>query len=106
MRNQRRAPLTVVLNHVTSDRDELGNTTEPATSDTITGATFEPQQILERVDNEGAPVVQPAAFNLPGVWAVDADDQIVHDGITWQVIGGGIVWLDRTKVAVKRTGRT
>lgn len=109
MRTQRRTPVTVVLLTTTrTDDNGLGDYTEITTETTIEGCTFEPQQIVESVDPDQPAIVQPAFFNLPGVHDLDADDLLrVGDGDdaeTWQVVGGATVWLDRTKVPVKRTG--
>lgn len=107
MRSQRRVGQTVQLVRVTVSEDELGNAEDPSTSSTeIDGAIFEPERALERTSADQAPVLQPAVWNLPGVYTVDADDQIVHGDTTWFVIGGGEVWLDRTKVPVQLTRTT
>lgn len=107
MRSQRRSPQTVQLVSVTIAEDEFGNETLSTSSTTIEGAIFEPERPLERTGDNQAPVFQPAVWNLPGVRQVDADDQIIHgtgeDAMTWYVAGGGVVWLDRTKVPVQQT---
>lgn len=110
MRSQRRAPATVTLVRSTrvTDTDDLGDApASPVAPERIeiAGAMFEPQQILTRSGNDQVPVVRPAVWNLPGVYDVDADDLIEHEGTTWQVTGGGNVWLDRTKVPVTETRR-
>jgi hypothetical protein len=119
VRSQRRAPQTVTLVHVTTVKTPVGDTTETTTQQVIEGALFEPERRLterttERVTNSRVPVVQPAVWNLPGDYAVDSDDRIIEgdatvDGfdedtaVVWEVIGQGDVWLDRTKVPVKKT---
>lgn len=103
MRIQRRAAQTVQLVSVTSTRDDLGNISTTPVTTTVEGAQFEPSRPAERTGNDEAPVFLPAVWNLPGVRDIDADDQIVHGGDTWYVIGGGQPWLDRTKVPVQTT---
>lgn len=100
MRNQRRTPLTVQLIQVTSTKDPLGNATETTSTTTVEGATFDPERTIERTGEDQVPIVQPAVFNLPGVYEINADDLVIHADTTWQVVGGGAVWLDRTKVPV------
>lgn len=118
MRTQRRAPVTVILAHITTTQD-MGNETEDATGTRVELAMFNPEQTLERSSTDQAPVVQPAFFDVPGVHDIDADDlvhvtdvQLPEDPdelkallltvtpTSWQVVGGGNVWLDRTKVPV------
>lgn len=104
MRSQRRASLTVQLVSVTTVDDGLGNLTPTPVETEIRGATFEPERLVERAGSDQAPVLVSAAFNLPGVYAVNADDTITDaDDTVWQATGGGTVWLDRTKVPVTQT---
>jgi hypothetical protein len=112
VRTQRRPPVDVTLVHVTSTTT-MGDTNESATGEEVKRALFEPaQQILERAGDTQVAVLQPAAFNLPGIYSLDVDELIqigigidpnqlleVTDG-TWQVVGGSTVWRDRTKVPV------
>jgi hypothetical protein len=115
MRSQRRAPRTVTLTHVTTTRSNIGDETESTTQTVVVGAVFEPERALERTGNDQAPVLQPAVWNLPGVLAADSDDLITEgdatdpdfdsdSAATWQVVGEGVVWLDRTKIPVERVG--
>lgn len=104
MRTQRRAPLTVQLITVTKTGDDgLGNFTKPETSCTVRGATFEPERPAERAGEDQAPVMQPAAFNVPGCHHLGANDQVRCNGATWYVVGGSTVWLDRTNIPVSQT---
>lgn len=105
----------MTLVRVTSeDVGGLGDITETTTAQVIENAMFDPAHIDERTHSDQAPVLQPAVFNLPGVHDVDANDRILvgavevddiaaYDGPTWYVTGGGLVWLDRTKVPVSET---
>lgn len=121
MRPQRRTPVSVILAHITTTTD-MGNETTTATGVLVAGAIFNPEAIAERSSTDQAAVLAPAFFDVPGVYDVDADD-LVHvttleelptdpDELeellvtvtdqTWQVVGGGGVWLDRTKVPVQQ----
>jgi len=125
VRTQRRPPVSVILVHIVTTSD-MGNEDETVTGTLVPGAIFNPEQIAERSSTDQAAVVQPAFFDVPGVQQVDADD-LVHvteldelptdpdeleallttiTSSTWQVDGGGSVWLDRTKVPVVQPRRT
>lgn len=125
MRIQRRSPVSVILVHITTTRD-MGNEDETATGTLVKGALFNPETISERPSPDQAAVFEPAFFDVPGVHDVDADD-LVHvteltelptdpgeleqllktvTPSTWQVDGGGAVWLDRTKIPVVQARRT
>jgi hypothetical protein len=118
VRTQRRPAVDVTLVHVTSTT-AMGDTDATATGTEVRGALFDPaQQILERVGDTQAAVVQPAVFNLPGIYSLDVDDLIQVrvdiaadqlldiDDSTWQVVGGSTVWLARTKVSVVQARRS
>lgn len=103
MRTQRRAGRTVTLRSVTTDSDDLGDSTTANDDTTILGAIYEPERVVESVDPNEAPVQLSAFFNLPGAYAIDADDVIIDGDTTWAVNGEAQVWLDRTKVPVTTT---
>lgn len=112
MRSQRRAPVTVQLvSNAREGENGLGDYTEDPTTVEVEGAIFEPerafQRTAERAGDTQAPVFQPAAFNVPGVYELTSDDE-VHTGSgddleIWYVTGGSTVWLDRTNIPVSRT---
>lgn len=102
MRSQRRSGRTVVLVAVVKTRSDVGDSTETETPTTVHGAIFEPERPLERTGDSRATVVRPAMWNLPGVHELDADDLVKDGDVTWQVLGGSTVWLDRTEVPVVR----
>jgi hypothetical protein len=100
MRAQRRAAVTVTLTRP-AGKDKYGDAVEPAGSPVeIQRAIFQPASMLERTSDDQAPVLQVAAWDLPGVHDVRAGDLITHGADVWQAEGGGTVWLDRTKVPV------
>lgn len=101
MRLQRRPGLTVELHRVTTATDTLGDSTYSDAVTIVRGALFEPSRVVESVDPNVAAVVESAAFNLPGVHNIDADDHLVANGMRWDVAGDAQVWLDRTRVPVK-----
>jgi len=94
--------LTVTVRQISSTGDGLGNSVGTTANVTVGGVLFEPQQATERTDANSPGVVTPAKFYLPVPLQLDADDEIVADGITWQVIGGSSVWGTQTEVPVKR----
>lgn len=108
MRSQRRPPVTVTVVQLTTTVDKYGDGTSPDPVRTVVdGAIFEPEQMVERVGDDQAPVLRPAHWNLPGVFELDSDDRIEigpEEAPTdvWLVDGGSAVWLDRTKVPVKQ----
>lgn len=106
MRAQRVTPRTVQLVRVTVEEDNHGDAVDggaPQEPVTVEGAQFYPERVVEQTGSRQAPVVEPAYWNLPGVHELDSDDQIMDGDVTWYVIGGSAVWLDRTKVPVTRT---
>lgn len=103
MRTQRRPSATVTVVRTTTTRDALGNKTTSRVTTSVEGAIFEPERTLERTGDDRAPVIQPARWNLPGVYELDGDDTIEDGDNVWQVVGGSTVWLDRTEVPVTRT---
>lgn len=103
----------MTLVRIDTTEDAAGDETEDRTETPVAGAIFEPERTLERTSNDQAPVLVPASWNIPGVRELDSDDLIVEGdttddafdpdtAVTWQVIGAGVVWLDRTKVPVER----
>lgn len=103
MRTQRRAPLTVRLVTVTTDRSPKGDETSTEKICVVHNATFEPERIFERAGTDQARVVQPAAFNVPGRHRLNANALVRCGGVEWRVVGGSTVWLDRTNVPVVRS---
>lgn len=96
---------TVVVEHVVTTEDDLGNSTTARTTQTVARCLFEPQQAVERTDPRSPGVVTPAKFYLPIPLQLDADDTITDEAsVVWQVIGGSAVWIDQTEVPVKRAG--
>lgn len=85
----------------------LGDFTETPAPVTVPGAIFEPERPQERAGQDQAHVLAPAAFNVPGVYELTADDQVhVGEGdqrVVWYVVGGSTVWLDRTNIPVSQT---
>jgi hypothetical protein len=107
VRSQRRAPVTVILVHNTrTDDNGLGDFTQTPTPVTVDGAIFEPQTPLEHAGEDQAPVLAPAAWNVPGVHELGADDEVhVGEGddlVVWYIVGGSTVWLDRTRIPVSQ----
>lgn len=103
----------MVLKQITTTRTNVGDESETVTRVTAEGALFEPERVLERTGNQQTPTMQPAVWNVPGLYDLDSDDLVIEgdpeaEGYdeatapTWQVIGAGLHWLDRTKVPVER----
>lgn len=108
MRSQRRAPVTVQLVSVTRSGDnDLGDYTKATSYVEVEGAIFEPERAFQRTSERAgetqAHVLQPAAFNVPGVYLLNADDEVHEGDDIWYVVGGSTIWLDRTNIPVSRT---
>lgn len=111
MRSQRRSTVTVDLVQVTrTDDNGLGDFTKTPNTTTVAGAIYEPERPTEHAGEDQARVLQPAAFNVPGIHELGADDEVrVHTGPeaedreVWYVVGGSSPWLNRTNVPVSRT---
>jgi hypothetical protein len=105
---------TVTASHVTTTSDIYGNSSESASTETVTGVLFAPAGLAEGSDNGEAALVGEATLygSLP---ALDADDTVTHAGsccdgsdfplATWQVVGGSKGWGGGNKaVPIRRTG--
>lgn len=95
--------VSITVRHVTTTEDGIGNTSESVTTTTIDNVLFEPQQSTERTDPRSPGVTTPAKFYVRQALPLNADDEIICDGVTWQVVGKAAVWGSRTEIPVKRT---
>lgn len=108
MRNQRRKPLTVVVHRPRVDESPLGDETTNPTSYTVERCQFDPDHLgqtsksRERSSTREVRVLRTGVLNIPGVHKLIADDTVAFLGSTWQVVGNGQVFLDRTKVRVQQ----
>lgn len=116
MRSQRRAPVTVRIVKVSASDSDLGDDEVIRDTTLVEGAIFAPERPLERVGTDADLVLRPAAWHLPGLHALDADDLVEElvdptdpesaAGAVWQVIGGSVRLIERTEVPVRRTSAT
>lgn len=82
--------------------DALGNETGSPVTVTVHGCQFDPDPVLERASDDQVAVLRAGILNLPGIHQLVADDDVKFYGSTWQVVGNGNVWRDRTKVRVEQ----
>lgn len=96
------APRTVQLIRTNTTLDQFGDGTETPARRSVPGALFVPNAPQERAGETQVKVVQTGHWNLPGCHQLNADDLIRDGNVDWQVVGGGTVLVDRTKVPVQR----
>lgn len=108
MRNQRRSSVKVVINSQRVTEDDLGNETPHPKKHTVPRCQFDPDHLQEgardqeRPDGDQVRVLRTGVLNIPGVFRLISDDTLDFLGSTWQVVGNGQVWRDRTKVRVQQ----
>ncbi|HET6154357.1 MAG TPA: hypothetical protein VFE15_15540 [Marmoricola sp.] len=102
MRTQRRARVVVQLVRTNVVEDQFGNSAETPRNETVHKCQFYPSPPAERSGDDSARILQTGFWDLPGDHPLLADDLIKAGGVTWQVVGGSTLWLDRTKVPVQQ----
>lgn len=102
MRNQRRSGVTVELIKAKVTTDALGDETGTPVNVTVHGCQVDSDQSAERAGDDQVTVLRTIRLNIPGVHQLVADDSVRFYGSTWQVVGNGNVWRDRTKVRVQQ----
>lgn len=93
------------IRQVTTTTDEAGDTiAEAVVESEVPVLQFEPAQPTERTDPRSPGVVTPAKFYFAAPLYLNASDEIVENGVTWEVVGGSSVWGGtHTEVPVSRT---
>lgn len=93
------------IRQVTTTTSNVGDTTDAVIESEVPVLQFEPAQPTERTDPRSPGVVTPAKFYFAAPLHLNASDQIVEDGVTWEVVGGSSVWGGtHTEVPVSRAG--
>jgi hypothetical protein len=105
VRTQRRPPVTVRLVRANRTVDKYGNGSRDPKVCVVDNALFEPDEPVERASDDQVPVLEFGHWNIPGRHTLVANDSIKAGADTWQVVGGGVIWLNRTKVRVQRARR-
>lgn len=88
--------------------DAYGDETENPVSYSVEGCQFDPDHLGqtartgERSSGNEVRVLRSGVLNIPGVHQLTADDTLVFLGSSWQVVGNGQVFLDRTKCRVQQ----
>jgi hypothetical protein len=78
--------VTITITSVTTTDDGLGNTTETVTETTWGPCAVAPRYATESTDPRVPPVIVGKMVYGPRV-ALDSDDRLVIDGVTYQVDG-------------------
>ena len=85
--------VTVTVRSVTTTTDPLGNTSE-VTSDVAWGpCAVAPRYATESVDPRVPPVIVGKVVYGPTA-AINSDDLLIFEGVTWQVDGEPGAWLN------------
>lgn len=100
--------MTVVVHRARDTENALGDETASPSKYTVERCQFDPDHLgqtarsSERSSTNEVRILRTGVLNIPGVHQLVSDDTLNFLGSTWQVVGHGQVFLDRTKVRVQQ----